>query len=191
MAKGKGARRAKTKPDGDPAETTQPALPNMPSERDILHHLQNIKHYEDKAATARGHLADAKKKAKEAGIDLQALKLSMGFARSDTLDISTMLNQLSKMMAIQGLPVQMHLYDARYSDPEAQAKVEGFQDGKACKTPNAAKYPEGSPFHAAYMASWMEGSATNVKGAPSAAEQAARDKDFEAAKPPGEPATTH
>lgn len=139
-----------------------PELPNMPSERDLEHHLQNIKGWKDKAATAQKHLSDARKKAREAGISIKAIMVYLGYERADTLDVATELGQLSILMRRRGHPVQMQLYDLRHGDPAAQAKAEGYADGRAAKTPNAARWPETSPQHAIYMAAWNDGQKDNL-----------------------------
>jgi hypothetical protein len=146
--------------------TRSPELPNLPGERDIVHHLQTIKAFADKAKTASSNLTAAKKRAREAGIDLGAVALTMGFRRLDALAVTTMLSQLSAMMRIDGQPVQISVFDAKYDAPEAQAKVEGFADGKAGRSPNTARWPEGTPAHDSYMAAWKDGTASNVKTKP-------------------------
>lgn len=46
---------------------------NQPPIRDLMYHYETILGFEEKAATARSKVTDAKKKAKESGVDVTAL----------------------------------------------------------------------------------------------------------------------
>jgi hypothetical protein len=137
---------------------------NMPPKKDLLYHLNQIKGYQDAAKTAAGRVTAAKKSAKEAGVDMQAVALALGFKRSDPLDIATMLKQLQVFMREDGTPVQLSLYEPKFGSVEEQAKSEGWRDGKAARTPDTTRWPEGSPGHVEYMRRWNDAQKDNLEG---------------------------
>lgn len=131
-------------------------LGNMPPIKDLKYHLGQIKGYQDAAKTASGRVTAAKKAAKEAGVDLQAISLAMGFKRSDALDLATMLRQLQALMAEEGTPVQISLFEPKFGSVEKQAAHEGWRDGKAGKSPDTVRWPEGTPGHVEYLRRWND-----------------------------------
>lgn len=132
-------------------------LGNMPPVRDILYHLDTIKGLQDRAKTASGKVSDAKKKAKEAGIDLAAISMTMGFERMDSLELATQLRQLQVLMREKGMPVQLGLYEPKFGSIEAQAKHEGWKDGQAARSPNTERWPDGVPGQPEYLRAWNDG----------------------------------
>lgn len=163
--RGGGSRRSRAKPTKDEkveVSGVDPTVPpllagNMPPTKDLLYHLNQIKGYMDAAKTASGRVTAAKKSAKEAGVDLQAVSLALGFKRADPLDIATLLKQLSVYMREDGSPVQMALFEARFGSVEEQAKSEGWRDGTAGRSPDSSRWPEGGPGHVEYMRRWNDG----------------------------------
>lgn len=163
--KGGGSRRRAAKPTKD--ETVEvsgveagsaPLLAgNLPPTKDLLYHLGQIKGYQDAAKTASGRVTAAKKAAKEAGVDMQAVALAMGFSRSDPLDLATVLKQLQVYMREGGMPVQIGLFEPKFGSLEEQAKAEGWAAGRASRTPDTARWPEGAPGHVEYMRRWNDG----------------------------------
>lgn len=139
-------------------------LGNMPPIKDLKYHLGQIKGFQDAAKTASGRVTAAKKAAKEAGVDLQAIALAMGFKRADALDLATMLRQLQALMAEEGTPVQISLFEPKYGSVEKQAAHEGWKDGKAGKSPDTVRWPEGTPGHVEYLRRWNDAQRDTIEG---------------------------
>lgn len=64
---------------------------NIPPTRDMLYHWENIAGWMDKVKTAQGKLGDAKKKAKEAGVDVSTLLAVMKMEWLDPVDFAAQL----------------------------------------------------------------------------------------------------
>lgn len=97
----KSPRRAKAPTAEEVVDTStgpQLLLGNMPPVKDLIYHLETIAGWQAKARTAQGKVSDAKKKAKEAGVDVTAITRMMGYERMDVLDLATELRQLSTLM---------------------------------------------------------------------------------------------
>jgi len=135
----------------------QPMLPNSVPEKDVIWHAKNVAHFERKSKKASKQLSDAKKLAREANVHLGAIAKAKEFENSDVLDVKDQLEQLMILMKDKGIGVQFQLFDLKNKDPEGQAKVEGYADGLAARSPNTARWPEDSDYHAVYMAAWMDG----------------------------------
>jgi len=140
----------------DTSTGPQLLLGNMPPVKDLIYHLETIAGWQAKAKTAKGRVTDAKKKAREVGVDLNAIAQAMGFERMDPLELATQLRQLQVLMAERGLPVQMSLYEPKYGTVDEQAAAEGAAAGKAGRTPDGARWPEGAPGFVAYMRAWND-----------------------------------
>lgn len=136
---------------------------NMPKIRDLTYHLDTIGGWMAKAKTAQGKVSDAKKKAKEAGVDVGALMTIMRMRRMDPTELATELRQQAAMMAEVGLPVQMKLFEPAFGSVEEKAAAEGWADGKADRVPNTARWPEGAPGHVEYMRRWNDGTRDNTE----------------------------
>lgn len=174
MAKGKktagkkadGARRdARAKPTKDETvevkQGVQLLLANLPSDKDALYHYENILQHAAKAKTASANLGSAKKKAKEAGIDVSAIMETMKLERMDPLDLASKLKEQARLMDKRGLPIQMGLYETAYKSVEEQAYDLGFKDGVAGRSMNTKLYKEGGPGYEDYARGWRAGQAKN------------------------------
>lgn len=165
-----GSRRKKAETKAEKVETSVKeagALPllagNMPPIKDLLYHLETIAGYQAKAAFAAGKVSEAKKKAKDAGVDLKSISLTMGFEKLDALDLATLLRQLQALMNENGLPVQIQLFEPSFGTPEEMAAHEGWTAGKAGRTPDTQRWIEGTPAHTAYMRRWNDGTKDNIQ----------------------------
>lgn len=166
--KGKAAKPTKSetvdvKVGGQPIESL--LIGNMPPIKDLLYHAQQIAGYQARAKRAQGLVTDAKNKAKEAGCDLNALSLAMGFEKMDPLELATILRQTAAVMQAKDMPIQMQLLEPKFGTVDEQAGAEGWAAGKAGRTPDTARWPEGSPGHVQYMRRWNDGTKENVTGA--------------------------
>lgn len=127
----------------------------MPEPRDLEHHFKTIKGFKEKASTANSHLRDARKKAKEAGINLAALDGIYAFERMDEHEVRAELSQLAKHMELQGHPVQIALFEAKNGNVDEEAYRVGRRHcelGRAADNP----YPEGSTPAVQYERGYME-----------------------------------
>jgi hypothetical protein len=130
---------------------------NMPPVRDLMYHMDTIAGWMDKARTAQGKVSDAKKKAKEAGVDVSAIMTVMKMRRMDPLDLATELRQQAALMREADLPIQLSLMEPTFGTIEEQASAEGWTAGKAGRTPDTTRWPEGAPGHVEYMRRWNDG----------------------------------
>ena len=148
----------------DTSTGPQLLLGNMPPIRDLIYHLDNIAGWQAKAKTAQGKVTDAKKKAREAGVDLSAIALTMGFERMDPLDMATQLRQLQSLMNERGLPVQMQLYEPKYGSVEEQGAAEGWAAGTSGRSPDTERWKEGAPGHKEYLRRWNDAQRQTIEG---------------------------
>lgn len=149
-------------------------LPNLAaSDKDALYHYSTILGLMDKAKTASGKVGDAKKKAKEAGIDVAALMAVMTLKRMDPIDLAGYLKEQARMMQALDMPIQLGLYESDFKNVGEQAYSFGFSDGKAARSMNTKLYKEGQPGYEDYARGWRAGQAENQKGikAPEKAEE--------------------
>ena len=158
--KSKSARRPKQKETAaetvETSEGVQLLLGNMPAAKDAMYHYQTILGLIDKARTASARVSEAKKKAKEANVDVGALMTVMRMERADPLDLASELKMQAMLMSELGLPVQMQLFEPKYGSIDAQAAAEGAQSGKNGRSPDTVRWPEGVPGHTAYMRAWND-----------------------------------
>lgn len=144
---------------------------NMPPIKDLLYHAAQIAGYQASAKTAQGKVTAAKKRAREAGVDLSAVALAMGYERADPLELATELRQLAAIMKAKDMPIQLQLVEPKFGSIEEQAKVEGWNDGKAARTPNTSRWQEGAPGYVEYMRRWNDAQKDNMEnGAGASAE---------------------
>lgn len=161
-----GGKRAPATPKSEEVDVAVGSLlsgDNMPKIKDLSYHYQNILGLMEKAASAQSRVSEAKKRAKEAGVDTGALMTAMKLTRLDPLDLAALLKQQAALMSELGLPVQMTLFEPKYGSVEAQAAAEGSAAGKAGRTPDTDRWPEGTPGHADYMRSWNDEQAILAK----------------------------
>ena len=136
------------------ANAAQGNLPNVATDKDRVHHLQNIRHFAKLNSEAGKALTKAKKLAKEAGLSPEEITRALGMAKWDVLKLQMRLNEQAFYMAQLGLPLQIVVHNTKYDSPAAEAKVKGYADGVEGRS---ASYPEAHPEHESYMAAWMEG----------------------------------
>ena len=169
------AKRAKGAARRSPKETkaesvevstgVQLLLGNGPPDKDLLHHYENVLAWEAKKDTVMGHLRAAKKVAKEAGCDLEAMNQVKHDERMEPQDLANRMRQYAQLGRIRGLPVQTQLFEPKYGSIEEQAKAEGFAAGKAGRSADGGRWKEGEPGYEEYLAAWTKGQASHVTGA--------------------------
>lgn len=137
---------------------------NMPPVKDLLYHADQIAGYQAKAKTAQGHVTAAKKRAREAGVDLNSIATALGYERTEPLELATHLRQLAALMAEKGMPVQIQLFEPKHGSVKEQAAAEGWAAGKAGRTPDTTRWPEGAEGHVEYMRRWNDGQKEIISG---------------------------
>lgn len=135
---------------------------NGPPSKDLLYHLDQIAGYMDKAKTAQTRVTEAKKKAKDAGVDVKAITDTLTELRMDPLDLAHRMHQKATLWREKGMPIQMSLYEPKFGSIEEQAKTEGWQDGINARNINLARWPEGAPGHIEYNRRWNDAQAENA-----------------------------
>lgn len=135
---------------------------NGPPNKDLIYHLEQISGYIAKAKAAGAKVTEAKKRAKEANVDVPGIMQMLAEEKMDPLELATRLKQKAKLYAERGMPVQMSLYEPAYGSIEDQAKAEGWADGKAARNMNLARWPEGSPGHVEYSRRWNDAQHENA-----------------------------
>ncbi len=143
---------------------------NMPPTKDINYHYDTILGLMDKASLAQSKVSDAKKKAKDAGVDVQALMNVKKALKADPLDLAHRLRQEAMLLREKGSPIQMQLYEPKFGTVEDQAKSEGWNDGINARNMNISRWPEGSPGYVEYTRSWNDAQAENASKITKAAE---------------------
>lgn len=137
---------------------------NMPKVRDLSYHLQTIAGLIDRARTAAAKVTEAKKKAKESGVDVSAIMEIMSMKRADPLEIATKYRQMAALMQEEGMPVQLSLYEIRYGSPEEQGAKLGWDAGINGRSPPIDLFPEGAPGHKEMMRRWNDSQAQIITG---------------------------
>lgn len=66
-------------------------------------------------------------------------------------------------MRERGLPIQLSLYEPKYGSVEDQAKAEGWAAGKAGRSPDTDRWPEGAPGSGDYMRRWNDAQKDTVE----------------------------
>lgn len=130
---------------------------NMPKIRDLTYHMGQIAGYQDKARTASAKVTEAKKKAKEAGVDVGAIMEIISMKREDPLEIATRFRQLAALMAEEGMPVQIKLFEPTYGSLEDRATKLGYDAGINGRSPPSDMFPEGTPGHPEMLRAWNDG----------------------------------
>lgn len=158
-------RRSKKPTKDEVTETTLSLLGgNLPPTRDLLYHYETIAGHMDRVKTAQGKLGDAKKTAKEAGVDVSAMMDAMKKLRLDPLELAGRLRQEALLLSENGSPVQIMLFETKYGSVDEQASAEGLADGRAARSPNVERWKEGAPGQETYMAAWHKGQKENAAG---------------------------
>lgn len=135
---------------------------NMPPKRDVMYHYETILGLMEKASAAASRVSDAKKKAKEAGVDVPALMATKKMMNMDPLDMAVYLRQTAMALAELGAPIQLSLYEPKYGSIEEQAATEGWNDGINAKDMNVARWPVDAPGGKEYARRWNDAQAENA-----------------------------
>lgn len=166
--KGKGKAVAKAAPA---EESKQLALP-MPKDRDLKHYISAIQVQQARVKKEQQTLSKIYADADDSGVSVPAIKTGLRIMDTEPLQARSDLMQLALVLAELGAPVQFEVYDPKFGSVEAQAKVEGYKDGKGGKDRDYRSYIKGSPARRAYDHGYEEGSIENMPISPSAKKDA-------------------
>lgn len=145
------------------SEGVQLLLGNMLGEKDRGYYVDTYLKLKAKKDKAQNDLTEFGKKAKEAGVDMKAMKDVLNMEKMDPLDLADLLKQMAAFARDRGLPVQFQLFEPKFESVEAQAKKFGYDAGFAGRNPLMEMYPEGTPGHEPMMQGWRSGQAQLVE----------------------------
>lgn len=132
---------------------------NMPKDEEVTRDFEMLARLMAKAATAQSQVREHKSKMKDKGQDVKSFTDTMALERMDPLDVAKRFQSYQRLFRIQGMPIQIGLFEAKYDSLEAQAKAEGYADGKAGRSQNTSRWVDGAPGHSEYSAAWLEAQA--------------------------------
>jgi ribosome modulation factor len=128
----------------------------LPKLKDFEHHFKTIKGLQEKAATANSLVRGAKKAAKQAGIDTQAIADAISYERQDPDAVRDYFRQLRATFQVAGVHVQLDMFNEGSISRKAQIFDEGYKAGQAGKSesdnPHDANTKAGQTWLAGYHA---------------------------------------
>ena len=116
-AKPKAAKRAAKPTKVEKVQTSegvQLLLGNIMAQKDREYYAVTFLALKAKADTANSHVRDFRKKAKEAGVNMQALTDTLAMERLDPLEVADYLKQQMMFFRDRGMPVQLALYEPKF-----------------------------------------------------------------------------
>lgn len=132
---------------------------NLPAPDDFNHHKATILGWREKVTTAQGHLRNAIKTAKKAGINMEALNMVVGIERdNDPAKAMDFFRQVDLGLEHGESSLRLTVHDTLAGDESELVARRGFEDGKAAR-PQSSDYPEGSDLAAIYSENWLKGQA--------------------------------
>lgn len=122
MPKKKAAKKSKSSKSGtnvarvsiDTSKGVQLLLGNMMEEKDRAYYVETYLKLKAKLDTAASHVRDFRKKAKEAGVNMQALTDTLSMERMDPLEVADYLKQQMMFFRDRGMPVQIALFEPKF-----------------------------------------------------------------------------
>lgn len=144
-------------------------LGNMMGQKDREYYVHTYLGLKGKCDKANADLSEFGKKAKEAGVDMKAMKQVLNMEKLDALDVASFLKQLAAFGKDRGLPVQIQLFEPKYGSIEEQATKMGWDAGINGRNPPIELFPEGNPGFVEMMRAWNDSQAqlaSQIKEAP-------------------------
>lgn len=145
------------------SDGVQLLLGNIIGKKDREYYTLTYLALKAKQDTATSHVRDFRKKAKEAGVDMEALTDTLKMERMDPLDLAAYLKQQAAFFQDRGLPIQIQLFEPKYGSVEAQATKIGWDAGLNGRSPPVDLYPEGTPGHPEMMRGWNDAQAQVIE----------------------------
>lgn len=171
MAKKKASRkprRTETEVSHETVESSQSVqllLGNMMEQKDRAYYMETWLKLKAKADTATSHLRDFRKKAKEAGVNVQAMTDTLKMERLDPLEVADYLKQQMMFFRDRGMPVQLSLYEPKYDSVEQQAQHMGWDAGINGRSPPIDLFPENTPGYEPMLKAWNDAQAQLIENA--------------------------
>jgi uncharacterized protein (UPF0335 family) len=161
----KGGKKPAKETKAETVETStgvQLLLGNMMAQKDREYYVNTYLGLKGKCDKANSDLSEFGKKAKEAGVDMKAMKQVLGMEKLDAIDVADFLKQMAAFARDRGLPVQIQLFQPKFGTLEAQATQLGWDAGINGRNPPVDLFPEGTPGHPEMMRAWNDSQAQLV-----------------------------
>jgi hypothetical protein len=158
--KGKSSRKKIDKKGATDVGDSAPML--IPPSRDLKHHIAMIQIARAKHNKSQQELTAAYKAADQAGIMRTAIDRGLALHKKDPLTAKSEMLQMAMVLNELGSAVQFEVYDPKNKGPEGEAKVRGYQDGKAGREKDYGSWIKGSPARLAYDEAYDAGQLENM-----------------------------
>ena len=135
---------------------------NGPSYADYRHWFQKLKVLKAKVREANSEYSNARKGAKDAGIDPSVLSYLMKRQEQDPLEVEIYHKQLVRAGTAVGIEVQMDLFDRSNISREAQIFDDGVKAGAAAKNTSDNPHNENTDAGQTWLAGWHAGQRRNL-----------------------------
>lgn len=130
---------------------------NGPSFKDLKFHFSTLKGLKIKVDEANSHYSNAKKRAKEVGIDPAILKHLMKIEKQDPLEVKLYFQQLDRAAQACGLEIQIEMFDSSGVSREAQIFDDGVKAGAAGKSSTDGPHDENTDAGQNWLSGWHVG----------------------------------
>lgn len=157
-----------------PAEDTAPkkrvlddvtaAGSNGPAHKDIRYHFGQLKGLKSKVDEASANYSNARKRAKESGIDPAVLTHLMKIEKQDPFEVKLYFKLLDRAAQANGLELQMDMFDSSGISREAQIFDDGFKAGLAGKSMDDNPHQLNTEAGQTWQQAWNLGQSRNVAG---------------------------
>jgi ribosome modulation factor len=137
---------------------------NGPSYDDIRFHFQKLKSLKEKVASANGEYQNARKVAKEAGVDPGVLSALMKAEKQDPDEVKLYNKALGRAATAVGIDIQLELFDKSGISREAQIFDDGLKAGLAGKSSDDTAHDANTEAGQTWLAGWTLGQSRNVAG---------------------------
>lgn len=137
---------------------------NGPAHKDLKYHFGQLKGLKAKVDEASANYSNARKRAKEAGIDPAVLGHLMKIEKQDPLEVKIYFKQLDRAAQANGLEIQMDMFDSSGVSREAQIFDDGFKAGLAGKSTTDNPHDANTEAGQTWLSAWHMGQSRNVAG---------------------------
>lgn len=136
---------------------------NGPSFKDLAFHFSTLKGLKNKVDEASAYYSNARKRAKECGIDPAVLSHLMKLEKQDPLEVKMYFKQLDRAAQANGLEIQMDMFDASGVSREAQIFDDGVKAGVAAKNTSENPHQENTDAGQTWLAGYHAGQRKNMQ----------------------------
>jgi ribosome modulation factor len=137
---------------------------NGPSFDDIRHHFAQLKILKEKVKSANGEYQNARKIAKEAGVDPAVLSALMKAEKQDPDEVKLYNKALGRAATAVGIDIQLELFDKSGISREAQIFDDGLKAGLAGKSTSDGPHDANTEAGQTWLAGWHLGQSRNLAG---------------------------